>query len=54
MMNAANLSRTPLGRALLHVACIWRHPAAVRFFLSGLKRNLREWQHHRAQRRSIP
>lgn len=53
-MNAARLSRTPLGRALLHVTCIFRHPAAVRFFLSGLTRNLREWQHRRAQRRLTP
>jgi hypothetical protein len=49
-MNAVNLSKTPLGRALLHVACIWRHPTAVRFFLAGLSRNLREWCAHRFHR----
>jgi len=53
-MNAANFSRTPLGRALLHVACLCRNPAAARFFLTGLTRNLREWQHHRAPRRLNP
>jgi hypothetical protein len=42
-MNGFNLSRTPLGRAVLHVACLWRHPAAARFFFAGLTRNLREW-----------
>ncbi len=41
-MNAANFSRTSLGRALLHAACLCRHPAAARFFLTGLSRNLRQ------------
>jgi len=53
-MNAARLSRTPLGRALLHVACIWRHPSAVRFFFSGLTRNLREWCERHIHRWSNP
>ena len=42
-VNAADLSQTPLGRALLHAACLWRHPAGARFFFKGLTRNLREW-----------
>ena len=50
-MNTANFSRTPLGRALLHAACLCCHPAGARFFLTGLTRNLREWQQHRARRR---
>lgn len=53
-MNAANFSRTPLGRALLHTACLCRHPAAARYFLTGLTRNLREWRQRRAQRRLNP
>jgi hypothetical protein len=53
-MNAANLSQTPLGRAVLHVACFWRNPAAARFFLAGLTRNLCEWRHDRAHRRFSP
>ena len=58
-MNAASFSRTPLGRALLHAACLCRHPACARFFFTGLRRNLREWQHHewrhhRAHRRLNP
>jgi len=43
-MNTASFSRTPLDRAFLHAACLCRHPAAARFFLTGLTRNLREWQ----------
>jgi hypothetical protein len=50
-MNATTFCRTPFGRALLHAACLCRHPGAARFFLMGLTRNLREWQHHRAHRR---
>jgi hypothetical protein len=46
-MNAAHLSQTPLGRAVLHLACLWRHPAAARFFLAGFTRNLREWREPR-------
>ena len=42
-MSAAHFSRTPLGRALLHAACLCRNPAAARFFLTGLARNLRQW-----------
>jgi hypothetical protein len=49
-MNAANLSRTPLGRAVLHVASLWRKPAGARFFLAGFTRNLREWLGQRVQR----
>jgi hypothetical protein len=41
-MNAAYFSRTPLGRALLHAACLCRQPGAARFFLTGLARNLRQ------------
>jgi hypothetical protein len=51
-MNRDNLSQTPLGRAVLHVACLWRNPAAARFFLAGLTRNLREWCHRQVPRRS--
>jgi hypothetical protein len=42
-LSAANFSRTPLGRALLHLECLCHHPAAARFYLGGLMRNLREW-----------
>jgi len=49
-MNAANFSRTPLGRALLHAACLCRHPAAACFFLTGFARNLRQCFQHRARR----
>jgi hypothetical protein len=49
-MNAANLSRTPLGRAMLHVVCLCRNPAAARFFVAGLSRNLREWRHQHVHR----
>lgn len=51
LMSVADISRTPLGRAMLHVACLCFHPAAARFFFTGLTRNLREWQHYRADRR---
>jgi hypothetical protein len=27
---------------MLHAACLCRHPAAARFFLTGLTRNLRQ------------
>jgi hypothetical protein len=50
-MNAANFTQTPLGRAFLHAACLFRHPAAARFFLTGLARNLRQWRPYRAHRR---
>src|SRR5688500_14357529 len=43
IMNAASFAERPLGRALLHAACICRHPAGGRFFLTGLWRNLAEW-----------
>lgn len=50
-MNAADFSRTSLGRAVLPAVCLCRHPVAARFFFKGLTRNLREWQlHHRARR----
>jgi len=51
-MNAAHFSRTPLGRVLLHAACLCRNrnSTGVRFFLTGVTRNLREWQHLRAHR----
>jgi len=41
-ISAANFSRTPLGRAVLHLECLFHHPAAARFYCNGLKRNLRE------------
>ena len=41
-MSAAKFSRTPLGRAALHLECLCHHPAAARFYLKGLTRNLRE------------
>lgn len=50
-MSAANFSKTPLGRTMLHAACLCRHPAAARFFFTGLRRNLRQWYQHRAHRR---
>lgn len=46
VMSAANFSLTPSGRVLLHLACLYRHPAATRFFLTGLSRNLCEWCRH--------
>ena len=46
-MRAAKLSKKPLGRALLHAACLCRRPAAALFFLKGVTRNVRQWcQHH--------
>ncbi len=45
-MNAAKLSLTPLGRALLHALCLCRRPAAAGFYLRGLTRSLREWSRH--------
>jgi hypothetical protein len=39
---AANFSRTPLGRVMLHLECLCHHPAAARFHFQGLMRNLRE------------
>jgi len=53
-MSAANFSRTPLGRALLHALCLCRRPTGARFFFMGLTRNLCEWQHHRDRRRLNP
>ena len=50
-MNAVNFSMTPWGRLFLHTACLCRHPAAARFFLAGVKRNLSEWLYYRAHRR---
>ncbi|MCI0534383.1 MAG: hypothetical protein L0Z50_04070 [Verrucomicrobiales bacterium] len=50
-MSAANFSLTPLGRAVLHAACLCRHPSAALFFFAGLMRNLREWHHQRGYRR---
>jgi len=41
-MDAAKFSRTPLGRAALHLECLFHHPAAARFYVRGLTRNLRE------------
>jgi len=41
-MSAAMFSRTPLGRAALHLECLCHHPAGARFYFNGLKRNLRE------------
>jgi hypothetical protein len=41
-ISAANFSRTPLGRAMLHLECLCHHPAGARFHFQGLKRNLRE------------
>jgi hypothetical protein len=41
-ISAENFSRTPLGRAVLHLECLCHHPAAARFHFQGLKRNLRE------------
>jgi hypothetical protein len=41
-IDAAKFSRTPLRRAVLHVECLCHHPAAARFYLNGLARNLRE------------
>jgi hypothetical protein len=41
-MSAAKFSRTPLGRAALHLECLCHHPAAARFYFHGLARNLRE------------
>ena len=52
-MNAANLSRTSLGRALLSAACLCRNPIASRFYLGALMRNLRESCHHRAHRPGV-
>jgi hypothetical protein len=49
-MNAAKLSQTSLGRAVLHVVCLWRNPAGVRFFFTGLRRNLREWRDQHVHR----
>jgi hypothetical protein len=49
-MKRDNLSQTPLGRAVLHVACLWRNPGAARFFLAGLARNLREWLEQQVHR----
>jgi hypothetical protein len=42
-MSAVNFSRTPLGRAMLHMECLCHHPAAARFHFQGLTRNLREY-----------
>ena len=53
-MNAAKYSRTPLGRAWLHLVCLCHHPTGARFFFKGLARNLREWQHRRAHGRFNP
>jgi hypothetical protein len=53
-MNAANFSMSPLGRVLLHTVCLCRHPAAARFFLTGLTRNLGEWYRHHAHWRLNP
>jgi len=41
-MSAARFSRTPLGRAVLHLECLCHHPAGARFHFQGLTRNLRE------------
>jgi len=41
-LSAAKFSRTPLGRAALHLECFCHHPTAARFYFSGLTRNLRE------------
>jgi hypothetical protein len=49
-MNAAKLSQTPLGRAALHVVCLWRNSAAARFHLVGFKRNLRVWREQHLRR----
>lgn len=50
-MSTAKLSKYPLGRALLHAACLCRRPAAARFFLKGLTRNMRQWYQHGTRRR---
>ena len=42
-LSAVNFSRTPLGRAVLHLECLCHHPAAARFYREGLTRNLREY-----------
>ena len=41
-MSAARFSKTPLGRVALHLECLCHHPAAARFYFTGLTRNLRE------------
>jgi hypothetical protein len=42
-MSAANFTRMPLGRAVLHLECLCHHPVAARFHFAGLTRNLREY-----------
>jgi hypothetical protein len=41
-ISAAKFSGTPLGRAVLHLECLIHHPGAARFYINGVKRNLRE------------
>jgi len=41
-LSAARFSRTPLGRVVLHLDCLCHHPAAARFYVKGLTRNLSE------------
>lgn len=41
-MSAAKFSRTPLGRAALHLECLIHRPDAAPFYVKGLARNLRE------------
>jgi len=42
-LSAVNFSRTPLGRAVLHLECLCHHPVGARFHLEGFTRNLREY-----------
>lgn len=53
-MNAASFTLTPLGRAVLHLECLCHHPAAARFYFTGLRRNLREWTRATAKSGAIP
>jgi len=41
-MDASKFSRTPLGRAALHLECLIHRPGAARFYINGMRRNLRE------------
>jgi hypothetical protein len=52
-MTAVDFSMKPL-RVIRHTICLFRHPAGAPFFLTGLRRNLREWQNQRTERRLIP
>ena len=41
-LSVDNFVQVPLGRAVLHLECLCHHPAAARFYLKGLMRNLGE------------